>query len=103
MVLAQSPAGPIEPVKDLKSRVTCKYWRPLVQKDGSIIWQETLPLPSDPINQANYLAKGFRLSPPGESDERTVSDLSLAKDALLEENARLKEELKMAKLADKRA
>ena len=44
-----------------KSRLRKVFWR----TDGDGKWVQTLPLPADPIEEAKYLAKGFRLSPPG--------------------------------------
>ena len=87
MVLAQSPAGPIEQVPNLKKRQRALYWRPMTVK-GETQWIQTLPLPADPISRDIYFAKGFRLSPPPEGEAPQMVDTE--KEALLAENARLK-------------
>lgn len=48
----------------LQRRQRQVYWRPQRQRDGTVTWMPTLPLPSDPISKEHYMDKGFRLTPP---------------------------------------
>src|SRR3990167_5056503 len=98
MAVAQSPAGPIEPVVNLKRRQRQTYWRPIVVK-GNTIWQETLLLPSDAVNKEAYLSKGFRLSPPKTGAELEADKES--KEALLAEIGRQDAEIKQLKAEQK--
>lgn len=82
--LAGSPAGPIEPVP-LKKRQLHRYWR-LINGE----WIQTHPLPADPVNRASYLAKGFRLNPPGEDPAEIQA--AVEKKGLMDEITRLKKE-----------
>ena len=68
-VLAQTQAGNIVTVPDMKRRQRAIYWRPNYGDDGEIVgWRPTMLLPSDPLSQIQYLAKGFRLTPPGDDE-----------------------------------
>ena len=94
--LAESPAGPIEQVPNLKKRQTSIYWRPHVTPDGETIWIETLPLPSDLQGRETYLAKGFRLSPPQDEVPPLVV-VDEEKERLYAEVASLHQQLEEAK------
>lgn len=48
----------------LKRRQRDYYWRPM-EVDGKDVWVRTELLPSDPVCKAGYLARGFRMHPPG--------------------------------------
>jgi len=93
----RTQAGILENIPDLKKRQRSIYYCPVKQADGSVQWLETCPLPSDMQGRELYLSKGFRLSPPGEPTEPEKE-----KEDLLSENARLKNELKMAKVREAR-
>jgi hypothetical protein len=87
-VIAQSPAGAIERIPDLKKRQRSIYYRP-VEKNGSVEWQPTQLLPSDATGRELYFSKGFRLSIPNPTEE-------VERD-LLAEVTSLKQQLNMAK------
>ena len=87
MVLANSPAGVIEPVENLKRRKLAVYWRPHTNPDGETVWMETRPLPVDPVSKEIYLSKGFRLTKPSETPE--LEPVNTEKEALAAEVARL--------------
>jgi len=99
-VLAQTQAGNIVTVPDMKRRQRAIYWRPNYGDDGEIVgWRPTMLLPSDPLSQIQYLAKGFRLTPPGD-DEVPAEQVHLAA-----ENTDLREQndAQAAELAKMRA
>ena len=94
-VAAQSPAGPIEPVANLKRRQRDLYWRPIQNSEGTVVWAKTLLLPSDAQSKENYMAKGFRLSPPGVGTVPTSPNSDT--EALLAEIKRQDVEIKQLK------
>lgn len=93
----QSPAGPIEPIPDLKRRATATYWRPYTKEDGSTEWIATRPLPADMEGKELYLNKGFRLTPPAKETSALVKEVDLDKEALATENALLRVQLEQLK------
>ena len=98
-VLAQSRAGDIVKIP-LKKRERSIYWRPNFDGEDEIIgWRQTSLLPSDVLSRAQYLAKGFRLTPPGD-DEVPAEQVHLAA-----ENTDLREQndAQAAELAKMRA
>ena len=92
MVIAQSQAGPIERVPNLKKRQRSIYYQP----DGKGGWLQTRPLPSDANGRELYLSKGFRLKP-----EDTPTSES-EKETLLAKVNDLENKLKMAKAREAR-
>lgn len=88
MVLAQSQAGPIEAVPNLKRRKLAVYWRPHTNPDGTTEWIQTRPLPVDTLSKELYFNKGFRLEKPSEVPVPEV-DKDDEKEALVAEVARL--------------
>ena len=98
--LARSPAGPIEPVKDLKRRKQRVWWRPHTDPEGNVSWVQTRPLPDDLGSREQYLAKGFRMTPPKDKEAPAESTPDSEKDALYAEIAQLRE--KVAELQPKK-
>ena len=93
--LAKSPAGPIEAVQNLKRRKQRVYWRPHTNPDGTVSWVETRPLPDDLGSREQYLAKGFRLSPPKDGENPAGSGKAdLETESLYAEIAQLRATIK---------
>lgn len=93
-VLAKSPAGNIEQVPNLKRRKLAVYWRPHIDSAGNKTWIQTLALPADALSKEAYLAKGFRLTPPGSAEESKPTE---NEEALYAEIAQLRAEVAEAK------
>lgn len=91
--LARTPAGPIEPIQNLKRRKLRVWWRPHINPDGEKIWIETKPLPDDLSSREAYLAKGFRMTQPKPGDVSTQAG-DPEKEALYAEIATLQSQVK---------
>ncbi len=94
--------GVIRPGGKRRERAT--YYRQIPTKNGEIVWVMTSLLPSDPLGKQQYLAKGFRLTPPEGTEfaainvdqeklEKTLDDKTQVINDLLDEVAKLKAEL----------